>query len=234
MAADLQEPPELMLEASSNSSRPATSTSCVGRATGAPTRGGSVVTSQGLLGLYRRHRPAGHPAWRRRRVRLHPRGGATADPELDESHTSLVALLYWVGFRRVEVPYDRVARTDGQAARGPCARRSDTSPTAVFSFTDLPIHALLAARRVRHPRHDGSRRLVVLVAWLTGRIDSPGYTPLMLTMLFSDLSGAHSGWGSSAPTCGAPTRTPSADRRAHPVPVDARPQARDPEPQEEP
>ena len=27
--------------------------------------------------------------------------------------------------------------------------------------------------------------LVVLVSWLTGRIDSPGYTPLMLTMLLS-------------------------------------------------
>ena len=35
---------------------------------------------------------------------------------LDESHTSLVGLLYWLGFRRLEVPYVRQARPAGKSA----------------------------------------------------------------------------------------------------------------------
>src|SRR5436189_38918 len=37
---------------------------------------------------------------------------------LEESHTSLVGLLYWVGFRRLEVPYVRQPRLVGTSAWG--------------------------------------------------------------------------------------------------------------------
>ena len=35
--------------------------------------------------------------------------------KLDESRSSLVGLLYWLGFRRVEVPYERSPRPSGRS-----------------------------------------------------------------------------------------------------------------------
>lgn len=181
MAADLQEPPEVMLgffeQLQSGDFDVA-----VGRRTSRADPGGSALMSKAFWGLYRR---AINPDI--------PPGGVdvfacTRDVAqrlilLDESHTSLVALLYWVGFRRVEVPYDRVARAEGSS--GWTLRKKVTYLSdSVFAFTRIPIHALTALGVV------GTLvttvvALVVLVSWLTGRIDSPGYTPLMLTMLFS-------------------------------------------------
>ena len=67
---------------------------------------------------------------------------------MDESHTSLVGLLYWVGFRRVEVPYERAPRPVGQE-RWSFRRKLRYLLDSVFSFTDLPITLLIADRRRR-------------------------------------------------------------------------------------
>lgn len=181
MAADLQEPPEVMLgffvELQSGEFDVA-----VGRRVSRVDPGASALMSKAFWGIYRR---AINPDI--------PPGGVdvfacTRDVAqrlvlLDESHTSLVALLYWVGYRRVEVPYDRVARAEGTS--GWTLRKKVTYLSdSVFAFTRIPIHALTALGVV------GTVvttlvALVVLVSWLTGRINSPGYTPLMLTMLLS-------------------------------------------------
>ena len=181
MAADLQEPPEVMLgffaELESGDFDVA-----VGRRASRVDPGRSALMSNLFWGLYRR---AINPDI--------PPGGVdvfacTRDVAqrlvlLDESHTSLVALLYWVGFRRVEVPYDRVARAEGTS--GWTLRKKVTYLSdSVFAFTRIPIHALTALG-VIGTLVTTMVALVVLVSWLTGRIDSPGYTPLMLTMLLS-------------------------------------------------
>jgi glycosyltransferase involved in cell wall biosynthesis len=181
MAADLQEPPEVMLgffeQLESHDFDVA-----VGRRTSRSDPGGSAVMSKVFWGLYRRTINPDIP----------PGGvdvfACTRDVAqrlilLDESHTSLVALLYWMGFRRVEVPYDRMARAEGKSGwtlRKKVVYLSDS----VFAFTRIPIHALTALG-VFGTVVTTVVAVVVLVAWLTGRIDSPGYTPLMLTMLFS-------------------------------------------------
>ncbi len=61
---------------------------------------------------------------------------------LDESNTSLVGLLFWLGFRRKTVSYDRRAREHGKSAwtfQGKLRYLMDS----VFAFSDLPIRLLV-------------------------------------------------------------------------------------------
>lgn len=181
MAADLQEPPEVMLgffeQLSSGNYDVA-----VGRRTSRDDPGSSALLSKVFWGLYRRTinpdiPPGGVDVF------ACSREVAMRLTLLDESHTSLVALLYWVGFRRVEVPYDRLARTEGKS--GWTLRKKVTYLSdSVFAFTRIPIQALTGLGVV------GTVvtlvvAIAVLISYLAGQIKSPGYTPLMLTMLFS-------------------------------------------------
>jgi len=100
---------------------------------------------------------------------------------LEESHTSLVGLLFWLGFRRVQVPYERQERETGKSGwtvRKKLRYMSDS----IFSFTDLPITLLISAG-VLGVVLSTVAGLVVFVAWATGNVEVAGYTPLML-MLF--------------------------------------------------
>lgn len=102
---------------------------------------------------------------------------------LDESHSSLVGLLYWAGFRRAEVPYGRRARTTGTSAWTFRKKRAYLLDS-IFSFTDLPIRlitwigmlgvivSLLVA-------------VTVFITWLLGGIPVPGYAATMLVLLAS-------------------------------------------------
>jgi polyisoprenyl-phosphate glycosyltransferase len=102
---------------------------------------------------------------------------------LDESHTSLVGLLYWVGFRRVEVPYVRAPRTTGKSAWS-FRRKLRYLLDSIFSFTDLPITAIIFVGVIGVLVSIGSA-VAVLSAWAAGSIDVPGYTPLMLAVFFT-------------------------------------------------
>ena len=101
--------------------------------------------------------------------------------QLHESHSSLIGLLFWLGFRRAEVPYVRAPRTEGRSGWS-FRRKVKYLLDSAFSFTDLPITLLIGL---------GTAALAlsvlvsigVLAAWAAGRIDVPGYTPLMLTLL---------------------------------------------------
>jgi hypothetical protein len=102
---------------------------------------------------------------------------------MEESHSSLVGLLYWLGFRRLEVPYQREPRLDGRSGWS-FRRKLRYFLDSVFSFTDVPVLVLAMIGLV-----GGALTLVasvlVLVARLTGVIQQAGYTPLMLVMLLS-------------------------------------------------
>ena len=101
--------------------------------------------------------------------------------QLEESNTSLVGLLYWLGFRRVEVPYERQEREEGKSG-WTLKKKLRYMNDSIFSFTDLPITVLITA---------GFLGVVasvvagvgVFVAWATGNVQVAGYTPMML-MLF--------------------------------------------------
>src|SRR5262245_55747622 len=61
---------------------------------------------------------------------------------LEESHSSLVGLLFWVGFRRYETPYVRKARVYGKSA-WTFRKKFTYLLDSVFAFTDLPIRLLV-------------------------------------------------------------------------------------------
>jgi glycosyltransferase involved in cell wall biosynthesis len=101
---------------------------------------------------------------------------------MDEAHTSLVGLLYWVGFRRAEVPYDRLPRPEGKSAWS-FRRKVRYLLDSIYSFTDLPI-TLIIALGVVGVAVSSIAGIAVLVAWAADQIDVAGYTPLILAVFF--------------------------------------------------
>jgi glycosyltransferase involved in cell wall biosynthesis len=181
MAADLQEPAELVEEffrllASGRYDV------AVGTRTGRADPLTSMVLSRAFWSLYRR--------WVHRDI---PVGGvdifgcsrqvALELVALDESRSSLVGLLYWLGFRRIEVPYKREPRQHGRSGWS-LKRKLAYFLDSVYSFTDVPVTLLVLVGAI-----GGGLTIVasiaILLARLTGAIQQTGYTPLMLVVLLS-------------------------------------------------
>jgi glycosyltransferase involved in cell wall biosynthesis len=99
-----------------------------------------------------------------------------------EIQTNVIALLFWMGYQREFVPYVRRPRLEGISA-WTFAKKLRYCIDSVFSFTDLPLRFLLSAGAV------GCTialilGMVVVVSRLVGGIEVPGYTPLILTIVF--------------------------------------------------
>jgi glycosyltransferase involved in cell wall biosynthesis len=180
MAADLQEPPELMLDFFGTLAADEADV-VVGVRTG---RGGdprmSALASSIFWALYRRlvqrDMPVGGID-----VFACNRAFCTQLLRLEESHSSLISLTLWLGFRRATVDYERLRREDGESGwtlRKKLRYLSDS----VFSFTDLPIRVLLVTGCVG-VAVSVSVAIIVGVAKVTGAIDVPGYAAT--TMLIS-------------------------------------------------
>lgn len=181
MAADLQEPAELMVEFQRALDSGAVDVT-VGRRVARSDPALSSLSSRAFWGLYRRTI-----------AREMPPGGvdvfgctrAVADEliKLDEANSSLVAQLYWVGFRRAEIPYSRQEREHGTST-WTLRKRVKYLLDSVFAFTNLPLDLLLLTGIL------GSVAVAVIAAvvlgfYLGGGITEPGYVPLMLAILFS-------------------------------------------------
>ena len=180
LAADLQEPPELALEFHRRLAAGDVDV-VFGHRTRRTDGWWSQLASQSFWSLYRRFV-----------VKEMPKGGvdmfgctrAVRDRllELTEVNTNLIALLFWLGFRRAFVPYERRARVEGRSG-WTLGRKIGYALDSIFSFTDLPIRALLILGAL------GTAAAVVggatvFVFWLLGRIPVLGYTPLMLVITF--------------------------------------------------
>ena len=90
----------------------------------------------------------------------------------------------WVGFRRIEVPYERRQRTEGKSGWR-LRRKLRYLFDSLFSFTDIPI---MAITRDRTDRRGGQRgRRPRGIRGVARRRDSKvaGYTPLMLAIVFT-------------------------------------------------
>ena len=101
---------------------------------------------------------------------------------LQESNTSLVGQIVWLGFRRKLIPYRRLPRRHGRSAWS-LSRKVNYLLDSMFAFSDLPIRALTwagAAGLVLSV----ALALTVLVAKLTGAIAVPGYAATVLTIIF--------------------------------------------------
>ena len=180
MAADLQEPPELVLEFLQVLSKGEADVAFGVRTSRADPFGARLAS-----GLF-------WSVYRRFVMPDIPPGGVdifalTADfrdrlLSLRESNTSLLAQLFWLGGRRAFVPYERRARVHGKSGwtlRKKLRYLSDS----VFAFTDLPVRLLFWT---------GMLALfvavvfgaVVLAARISGWVEVPGYAATILTILF--------------------------------------------------
>lgn len=97
-----------------------------------------------------------------------------------EAHTSLVGLLFWVGYRRTFVPYHRVARHSGTSG-WTIGRKLRYLFDSLYAFTDLPIILLQAVGAIGFAL-SLLVGLVVFLAWLIGSVQQPGYTPVMIAI----------------------------------------------------
>lgn len=99
-----------------------------------------------------------------------------------ERNSSLIGLLFWVGFRRISVPYARRPRVAGSSAWS-LTKRLRYLTDSVFSFTDLPVRILVRFGVVGIVA-SATLTLFVLAAWSSGAIEVPGYTATILTVIF--------------------------------------------------
>lgn len=101
--------------------------------------------------------------------------------ELEESRTSLVGLIFWLGFERKEVDYKRQARDSGKSA-WTLRKKLRYMADSIFAFTDYPIRFLLGFGLVSTVLSLFAG-LVIAIARITGNIEVPGFAALMLVTL---------------------------------------------------
>jgi polyisoprenyl-phosphate glycosyltransferase len=180
MAADLQEPPSLILEAFFilNADR---ADIVFGERVERDDKFLSKLLSKIFWAVYRRYVL---PAMPRGGVDIFACNKMVKDAVLtiEEPNSSLIAQLFWVGYRRTFVPYKRRARQIGESAWS-FSRRFRYMMDSIFSFSDLPIMLVLWVG-VLGCATSFIFGLVTLIARLTGRIDEAGYTSLFLLITF--------------------------------------------------
>jgi glycosyltransferase involved in cell wall biosynthesis len=96
----------------------------------------------------------------------------------DEAHSSLVGQLVWIGMRRAEVPYRRRARAHGGSS-WTLRKKLKYMSDSLLAFSDLPIRLLFGVGMLAL-----AVALVfaamVLFARVTGLISEPGYATTVL------------------------------------------------------
>ena len=180
MAADLQEPPALMSEFF----RLLKSGTCdvvVGtrdqRADAASSRLTSAVFWRLYRLLVRRDVPPGG-------VDVFGCTRAFRDRilELSESNSTVVGLIFWLGFRRAEVKYSRLPRKHGVSAWS-FSRKLRYLLDSTFAFSDLPIR-LLSLAGMTGMLVSVVLAAAVLATKIAGQVNVPGYTATVLVVMF--------------------------------------------------
>lgn len=183
MAADLQEPPELILEMNDILVSQGIDV-VVGVREGRDDPLMSRLASQAFWSLYRRYVVPEIPLGG---VDMFACNKAFRDTllKLEERHSSLIAQIFWLGFRRTTVTYKRQKRQHGKSA-WTLSKKINYMMDSVFAFTDLPIRLLI---RVGATGSILALLFGMIVVWakLQGEISVPGYavTMVMITLLGS-------------------------------------------------
>lgn len=101
---------------------------------------------------------------------------------LEERHSSLIAQIFWLGYRRQIVTYHRQERRHGRSA-WTLSKKINYMMDSLFSFTDLPIKLLIRVGAL-------GCCVAILLGMLTlyvkffSTTDIPGYAMTMLTVTF--------------------------------------------------
>lgn len=102
--------------------------------------------------------------------------------KFSESHSTLVGLLIWAGFRRENVPYRRLPRLAGSSGWS-LRRKIRYMEDSFYAFSDLPIRLLIWGGGLGILL-TMILSFIILVARLIGEIQVPGYTPIILAIMF--------------------------------------------------
>ena len=180
MAADLQEPPELMINFFKSLAQG--HDVVVGTRSGRDDPAASQLSARVFWRLYRFLVQPEIPA-SGVDVFAVSRRARDALLQLDEAHSSLIAQLFWIGFPRAEVPYQRRARRYGSSG-WTWRKKAQYLLDSIFSFTAIPITLLMFIGFA------GTVGFLLLgVALMAARafnlVVVPGYTAIMVTILFS-------------------------------------------------
>lgn len=181
MAADLQEPPALVLEFF-RILRDEPFDVCVGTRVSRDDPWRARVSSQGFWFLFRQ---LVMPSMPRGGIDVFACNNAVAKVliTLEESHSSLIAQLIWIGFRRKEVPYDRLPRVAGRSGWS-LRKRVSYMLDSIFSFTDRPLQLISLLGTLGMVTSVAYGIVVVIARW-NGWIKEAGYTTLVVLILFS-------------------------------------------------
>lgn len=179
MAADLQEPVELILDFDAAIAGGADVALGVRESRDDPFA--AKLASNVFWALYRRFVM---PAIPRGGVDVFAFSSAFREDllRLNEANSSLLAQIFWLGGRRAFIGYHRRQRQHGRSA-WTLKKKLRYLSDSVFSFTDLPVRLLMFF---------GSATLLlaivlsvtVLIAKLSNIVTVPGYAGTMLTILF--------------------------------------------------
>ncbi len=179
MAADLQEPPELLVAFCTSLAADECDVAIGTR----NSRNDPLLSRVGsgiFWGLYRR-------------LVVHdmPKGGVDVFGcnrpfrdqllKLEESRSSLIALIFWLGFRRKLVGYERQTRQEGKSA-WTLGKKVEYMMDSIFAFTDYPIRLLIRIGVIGSVLSI-ALGIMVLAARLLGAILVPGYAATMLVVL---------------------------------------------------
>jgi glycosyltransferase involved in cell wall biosynthesis len=180
MAADLQEPPELVVE----SWTALAANECDVVVGARESRSDPLLSRAGSQIFWKLYRRLINPQVPEGGVDVFACNVAFRDElvKLNELNSSLIGLIFWLGFRRKHIYYSRRKRTQGKSA-WTLKKKVRYLMDSVFSFTDLPIRLLLLAGGVGLSL-SVLISVIVVAARLMGRIEVPGYTPTIVMLCF--------------------------------------------------
>ena len=101
---------------------------------------------------------------------------------IEEHNSSLIGLLLWLGYRRAEVPYDRRVRTLGKSA-WTIRKKVKYMSDSIFSFTNIPIRMLTGVGILGLAVAVGYGSLVAILR-LFWAIEIPGYAATVIIVSF--------------------------------------------------
>ena len=181
MAADLQEPPELFIDFFQSLARDECDV-VIGVRSSRQDPYLSRVTSNLFWSFYRRFI-----------ISEIPKGGVDVFGcnhifrdkllSMEESRSSLIILIFWLGFRRKFIKYDRSYRKGKSSSSWSFKKKVEYMMDSIFAFTDYPILLMIRVGFVGTV-FSVIFGLVVLVSYFLGQIKVPGYTATLLVVLF--------------------------------------------------
>jgi glycosyltransferase involved in cell wall biosynthesis len=180
MAADLQEPPRLILEAFRSLEKDEADV-VIGTRDGREDPLLSRISSYFFWALYRR---LIQPEMPKGGVDIFACTRAFRDTllQFEETNSSLIGQIFWIGYRRKFISYARQRRHSGKSA-WTLAKKFAYLSDSVFAFSSLPIQ-LLTVVGAAALTASVIMGLTILASKVVGRISVPGYAGTILSVMF--------------------------------------------------